>query len=173
MSGKIPSELPEALLGRRPGGHTSWGLGGPRLPVRSYGSRGGAPSPTETRAPAACLSGSLDPGRGPLSPRPRSRTGPAAARLRRGGWGRESGRAYRVIPGSPRGQVHVRPLDSPRFPRGQAERGRDRRRPWSSPSRAFGAPLSPWPCDPNFLPSRGAGSFRALRMLGSVSAADV
>lgn len=91
MSGKIHSQRPEALLGRRPGGHTSGGLGGPRLPVRSYGGRGGAPSRTETRAPAPGLPGSLDPLAG--DPGPRSPALGPGRPQRASGEGRGGGRA--------------------------------------------------------------------------------
>lgn len=142
--------------------------------MRSHGGRG-APSRPETRP--------LHPGpptpkpRSPEVPKPRSPEARAArsdpGRPRRTGWG-EGGGAGALTGssrGAPRGQVHVRPLDCPRSRRGRAERGRDGRRPGSPPRPALGAPLSPWPCDPNFPPGRGAGSFRASRALGWVSAA--
>lgn len=163
--------FPRLCSGGGRGGHPSWGVGGPWLSDALYGGHGGggAPSRTEPRGPG--------PGPPPLRPwipdpeTPGRAFGPRPAAARLGGRGFESGRAYQVVPGSPRGQVHVRPLDCPRSRRRQAERVRDRRRPGPTPRPAFGAPLSPWPCDPNFPPSRGAGSFRASRALGSVSAA--
>lgn len=68
-------------------------------------------------------------------------------------------------------QVHVRPA---RSGGGQAGLGLEGSRPRGTatpgPARA-GTPWSPGPCDPNFPHSSGAGSFRASRALGWVSAA--
>lgn len=172
MSGKIPLRTSRGFVREEAGEGTLRGaLEGPGSAMRSMAATAAAAAPPPGRSPGpwprAAPAPSQDPR--PRNPRPRTRTEPATARL--GGRGFESGRAYQVFPESPRGQVHVRPLDCPRSRRGQAERVRDRRRPGPTPRPAFGAPLSPWPYDPNFPPSRGAGSFRASRALGSVSAA--
>lgn len=122
--------------------------------------------PRSPRAPPPGLS----PGPWPW-PRPR----PAAEGAQ--GEGGRAGAAYQVVPERPRGpggrqqsQVHVRPADCPRS---GARPGRARLREAASPghSRAWpAAPLSPWPHDPNFPHNHGAGSFRASRALGWVSA---
>lgn len=128
MSGKIPSELPEALLGRRPGGHTSWGLGGPRLPVRSYGGRGGAPSRTETRARPPASPGPWTPPAG--DPGPRGRALDPGRPQRASGEGRGGGRAG-ALTRSSRGAPAVKFTSGPWTLRGlgAAKRNEAARRP--------------------------------------------
>ncbi|KAM5251303.1 uncharacterized protein RBU33_024161 isoform 1-T1 [Hipposideros larvatus] len=109
----------------------------------------GAPSRPEPRTPT--------PARAPALP---------AAEGARGEGGR-AGAAYPVVPKRPRSQVHVRPAGGPRSggarPREAAAPGHSRARP--------AAPPAPRPRDPNFPRSHGAGSFRASRARGWVSAA--
>lgn len=138
----------------------------PRLPCRGEENVGRSPCPIRSLcslrpgAPTAGLRAprpQAPPGRPlPLPPRP-SRLVPGRALTR---W------SQRPRGAGTRGQVQVRPRRPSRVPARSPSRVQTR-----SPPRPAGALLSPWPRHPNFVHSRRAGSFRASRTLGWVSAA--
>lgn len=170
MSGKIPvrtsrgfvrEEAGEGALRGAPEGRGSAG--------RSHGGRG-APSRASGPGPGPPAPGPPTPK--PRSPEARAALGPRPAAAHGVGRGREERARLPGRPGEPRAVKFTSGPWTVRGPRrGPPERGRARRRPGSPARGALGAPLSPWPCDPNFPHSRGAGSFRASRALGWVSAA--
>lgn len=150
----------------QPGGGKTWGRRPPELPESLFRggrrARPGAPPPGRSPAPRLARARPRRPCRCPARGRESERHLP----------GRPGPRARRWQ----RSQVHVRPAGSLRSGGrpGQARPGHEGSPPGSPPRPAplgRAAPRSPRPRDPNFPHSRGAGSFRASRALGRVSAA--
>lgn len=127
---------------------------------------GGVPAPSA----AFVREGRGRPRRG-CAPRAPGRRRDAPSRCRRGPARRGPGPALtrwsrRPRGAGARGQVQVQPRGPSQVPARSPGGVRPRK-----PQRPAGALLSPWPRHPNFVHSRRAGSFRASRTLGWVSAA--
>ncbi|XP_044918453.1 collagen alpha-1(III) chain-like [Felis catus] len=104
VSGRFPPELPRLCSGGGRGGQTSRGAGGPGLGgALSWRPRRPLPARDPAPAPRAAHPEAPKP-RSPEAPKPRSpgrALGPRPAAAHGVGRGRGSGRAYRVVPGSP------------------------------------------------------------------------
>ena len=177
MSGKIPFRTSRVFVREEAGaGGLRWaegrGLGRALHGGHGHGhggGGGGAPPPSPPPAPP--------PGPAPAPP-PGPSLAPARAQRAAGGpagAGGGTGAAYQVIPGCPRGPAGVKFTSGPQTVRGLGAAGQSEaaggRRPRVTAAAGPAAPLSLRSRDPNFPHSRGAGSFRASRALGWVSAA--